>query len=338
MDSSSPALKTRFTGCLLGGAVGDALGAPIEFLPLSDILRLHGAQGVQGYIQFNKDQLADFTDDTQMTLFTAEGLLQTPADEDPTPFVYRSYLNWLRTQRSAFAPDNLSEIGLLRLPELWKRQAPGRTCLTALSSGRCGAPETPINDSKGCGGMMRAAPCGLIYPPQQAFDIGVRTAAITHGHPSGYLSSGFFAALISYLIAGTALLAAVNRTLPILRSWSDHEETLFAVQNALDLADSARPPDPACVESLGKGWVGEEALAISLYAALIFPSDFRQAVLLAVNHSGDSDSTGAITGNLLGASLGAAAIPSEWLEPLELRAEIEATALALFDRAASDQG
>ena len=149
MPPSSPTLDTRFTGCLLGGAIGDALGAPVEFLPLTDILRLYGklgAQGAQGYLQLNKEHIAEFTDDTQMTLFTAEGLLHTPADEDPSPYVYQAYLDWLRTQRSAYAPDVSATSGLLGFKELWKRQAPGRTCLTALSSGRCGSPEAPLND------------------------------------------------------------------------------------------------------------------------------------------------------------------------------------------------
>jgi ADP-ribosyl-[dinitrogen reductase] hydrolase len=69
---------------------------------------------------------------------------------------------------------------------------------------------------------------------------------------------------------------------------------------------------------LGEGWVAEEALAISLYSALVAGS-FSEGVLMAVNHDADSDSTGSITGNLLGTMLGVQAIPPQWLEPLELR-------------------
>ena len=82
---------------------------------------------------------------------------------------------------------------------------------------------------------------------------------------------------------------------------------------------------------MGEGWVGEEALAIALYSALSASDDFARGVLLAVNHSGDSDSTGAITGNLLGLSLGIEAIPSQWLDELELRAEIQAVAEDLYE-------
>ena len=82
------------------------------------------------------------------------------------------------------------------------------------------------------------------------------------------------------------------------------------------------PDAPAAVEQLGQGWVAEEALAISLYCALA-ASSFESALVLAVNHDGDSDSTGSITGNILGALLGEAVIPSRWLEPLEARDILE---------------
>jgi hypothetical protein len=82
------------------------------------------------------------------------------------------------------------------------------------------------------------------------------------------------------------------------------------------------------VETLGGGWVAEEALAITLYCALV-GADFRSSVLLAVNHSGDSDSTGSMVGNLLGAALGLEALPGEWLEGLQARSLVEQVAIDL---------
>jgi hypothetical protein len=70
---------------------------------------------------------------------------------------------------------------------------------------------------------------------------------------------------------------------------------------------------------MGGGWVGEEALAISLYCALAAEGNFAKGVRLAVNHTGDSDSTGSITGNILGAMQGKATIPALWLRELELK-------------------
>ncbi len=310
--------------CLLGGAIGDALGAPVEFLSLAQIRARFGPAGITGYAQLDNG-IARFTDDTQMTLFTAEGFLLAQPKADPIPAVHRAYRAWLQTQSGRFDPSRkVLEGRLLALPEMWALRAPGATCLSALRSSRVGTVAEPLNDSKGCGGIMRAAPAGLLYEPQTAFDMGCRLAALTHGHPSGYLSAGFFACLVSALLRGSDLPAAIRLAQLLLLGRTGAEETAAAVQAAIQLAaDPATPPSPEAVERLGAAWVGEEALAISLYCALAHPSDFRAALLLAVNHSGDSDSTGAITGNLQGAALGMAAIPPEWIAPIELRAEIE---------------
>src|SRR5579883_1882250 len=138
--------RDRFLGCLLGGAVGDALGAPVEFWSLAEIRGRLGPAGVTEYLPAYGRRGA-ITDDTQMTLFTAEGLLR--ADNrgrekgiaDPLAVVHRAYLRWLRTQdeRPPARPD--PEDGwLLALPELHSRRAPGNTCLSALRSGRVGTP------------------------------------------------------------------------------------------------------------------------------------------------------------------------------------------------------
>jgi ADP-ribosylglycohydrolase len=97
-------------------------------------------------------------------------------------------------------------------------------------------------------------------------------------------------------------------------------------------SDTRVRPTAELVEKLGGGWGAEEALAISIYCALAAKGDFAQGLILAVNHGGDSNSTGAITGNIMGALLGRRAIPVNWLERLELRQEIETVALDLFVR------
>jgi ADP-ribosylglycohydrolase len=109
-----------------------------------------------------------------------------------------------------------------------------------------------------------------------------------------------------------------------LRMEPDHEETLRAVELAEELATSGLPHEEA-IARLGQGWITEEALAISIYCALI-ARDFKHGVVLPVNHDGDSDSTGSIVGKLLGAK----AIPKEWLEPLELREVISELAEDLY--------
>ena len=116
---------------------------------------------------------------------------------------------------------------------------------------------------------------------------------------------------------------------PLLREERDHQETLRAIERAEDLAAGNVPSEKA-IARLGEGWIAEEALAISLYCALA-ARDFRHGLILAVNHGGDSDSTGSITGNLLGTLYGVDAIPQQWLDPLELREIIAEIAEDLHD-------
>ena len=337
--SEAVPLLDRYTGCLLGGAVGDALGAAVEFDSLAAIRARFGPDGIRDYAPAY-GRLGAITDDTQMTLFTAEGLLR--ADNRyrekgivgvPT-MAHRAYLRWLFTQgQTASDPDALTRDGwLVTLPALHSRRAPGGTCLSALRSGTKGSTRERINGSKGCGGIMRVAPVGLAG--HDPFALGCELAAITHGHPSGFLASGFFASLIADIVVGAPLGVAVAVATDALRTYPDHEETLGAVEAAVRLAGSA-PPTPENLETLGQGWVAEEALALSLFCALTAES-FEDAVVLAVNHGGDSDSTGAITGNIVGALLGVDAIPTRWLASLELRDEIEQVATDLFGHFGSD--
>jgi ADP-ribosylglycohydrolase len=166
---------------------------------------------------------------------------------------------------------------------------------------------------------MRIAPVGLAHP-DAAFRTGCEVAAITHGHPTGWLAAGYLAEVVAGLTRGLDLRDAAVGALAPLTHVRGHEETSFAVQLALALTHVGEPSSQK-VESLGGGWVAEEALAIGLYCALV-ARDFVHGVLLAVNHGGDSDSTGAIAGNLLGLIHGEQGIPARWLERLELREEI----------------
>lgn len=311
----------RYRGCLLSGAVGDALGAGVEFLPLAEIRRRHRPAGVTGYVPAY-GRLGAVTDDTQMTLFTAEGLLRDrrlpPGERDPAAAIWRAYRRWLSTQENGYGRDGKPDGWLTSQGFLHAVRAPGSTCLSALEAGRPGTPLSRVNDSKGCGGVMRVAPIGLATT--DPFALGCQAAALTHGDSSGYYSAGALAVMTSELVHGADLRAAVAAALDALRRAnvpSDSAEVAASLKQAVALADLG-PASPATIAALGAGWVGEEALAIAVHCALTAP-DFRSGVLAAVNHDGDSDSTGAICGNLLGASLGTGAIDGDLLEELEGR-------------------
>jgi ADP-ribosylglycohydrolase len=320
--------KENFIGCLLGGAIGDALGAPTEFMMLHQIIYKYGVEGVQDYVEF-PDGKGRITDDTQMTLFTAEAMLrsihrgvQRGTWGAYMQIAHGSYLRWLHTQGFELlnTPDFEYSLDgwMVKQPELYKRRAPGNTCISALQSGKRGTITKRINVSKGCGGVMRMAPVGLIknFIPKDAFKYGAELAAITHTHPSGYLSAGAFAAIIAFIREGNTLMDSIDNTLRLLEKWENHEETSGAIKNAILHYHNSKPTFEN-VEKLGGGWVGEEALAIALNCSLHYQDNFEKGIILSINHSGDTDSTGAITGNILGLLLGKDAIPKRWINNLE---------------------
>lgn len=301
----------RYRGCMLGLAIGDALGAPVEFLTLQEIRARYGPDGVADLDGWRGHPAGSFTDDTQMSLATAVGLLSAFADEAErgsshvVGSLYGAYGAWLELQMDEH-----------------EQRGPGRTCITALASGRMGTVAQPLNDSKGCGGVMRVAPIGLAFPAELAFRHGVDAAAITHGHPSGYLTAGLLAEIVARLADGESLHAATDAACDSLGGWEGHRETLEAVHRAATLAAGATPTNEA-IAALGAGWVGEEALAIALFCAMRFGADFRTAVCAAANHGGDSDSTASICGAIVGTAHGVEALPQSWLERVERRALLE---------------
>lgn len=313
-----------YRGCLIGGAIGDALGWPVEFKKHDHILQQYGPKGIQD-LQLSSNGKAEITDDTQMTLFTAEGILRAETRGnrrgicDPPAVVYHAYQRWLLTQGypRIDAYEWTYDGWLLGVKELHARRAPGNSCLSALSSEKYGTIEKPINNSKGCGGVMRVAPIGLFSRKDSAFEMAADIAALTHGHPSGYLSAGALADIISSIIDGENIETAVEKTILKLKTQEQHEECTRSLIKAIDLV-KRELPDIEAISQLGEGWVGEEALAISVYCALKYQDDFKKAIVAAVNHSGDSDSTGAITGNILGAYLGLSHIPEDWVEYVEM--------------------
>ncbi len=341
----------HYAACMLGGAIGDALGAGVEFDNLGSIRSRFGSDGIQNYAECY-GRVGAITDDTQMTLFTAEGLLRGHAcflkdgrNSLILEEVLKAYWRWLLTQGEQPAGSHKAgSNGLLDIPDLHSLRTPGNTCLVALRSGQVGTTSTPLNDSKGCGAVMRAAPVGLfmqspeslgIIPGDEiddaAFRIGCDIGALTHGHPSGYLSAGCLALLIARIVDGDNLQEGLESVRTMLTKYPNHEETLNAIDQAITFADDRTlTPSPEIIAQLGEGWVGEESLAIGLYCALVADGNFDYGIRLAVNHSGDSDSTGAIVGNILGVLLGMPGISERWLIDLELKEEIEKIGLDLY--------
>ncbi len=335
-------------GCLIGGAVGDALGYAVEFWDEELIFSQYGPNGITAYDTDPASGKALISDDTQMSLFTANGLLTglTRGRERgimaaPRTYVAKAYQDWLKTQICSMQEVNRNKQNteedessrLLNVPELYFRRAPGKTCLTALSENEWYEDYIAAvrNDSKGCGGIMRVAPLGLcnLYSDIRELDReGAQLAAITHGHSLGYMPAAVLVHIINRIVyppegrrmtLDQIVLEARDTIAEIFAGDENLPALVEIINRAMQLAKEPDTDDLDCIHQLGEGWVAEETLGIALYCALRHQDDFSAGVIAAVNHNGDSDSTGAVTGNILGAMIGYEAIEEKWKRDLELK-------------------
>ena len=334
--------QDKFRGCLIGGAAGDALGYAVEFLGENSIFSRYGKEGITEYELDNGEAL--ISDDTQMTLFTAAGLLAGAGAGSAGSYseaFHTAYVDWLKTQEERYPiPESSTSSWLMKVPGLYSRRAPGNTCLGALSSGHCGTLAEPINHSKGCGGVMRAAPAGLFFNDRRAdvkdiARIGAEAAAVTHGHPLGWMPGAVLAQTVHEISQnGENVRDAVLHSLDtVTELWPEaigREFFVKLIRRAVELA-SEETDDLEAIHELGEGWVGDEALAIAVYCAVKYEDDFDKALIVSVNHRGDSDSTGAVLGNILGARIGYSGIPEKYTENLELKDVILDTADRLWN-------
>ncbi|MCQ2078899.1 MAG: ADP-ribosylglycohydrolase family protein [archaeon] len=314
LPSTNDPLRRRFAACLLGGAIGDALGFPIEFLSTDQILERHGSDGLREFIP--EGGLARVSDDTQMTYLTLLSLVRHGHDQDPLTFqkeLFDIYREWGRIQRRSIpAPPDYPVF-------LTKLRSPGFTCMKNLTYYALPSSlERPRNDSKGCGGIMRVAPIGFLdIGPEKVALLAILASSCTHGHPLGYLPSAVQACAVQRLVfhpetsVRDAVGDAVETVGRLLRSGGHPELSrdrvleewgllVALLEKAVCLAEN--PSDVRTdIEKLGQGWVAEETLAIAVYCSIRFENDFRSAICSSANFSGDSDSCAAVTGNLLGA-------------------------------------
>lgn len=326
----------KFRGCLIGGAVGDALGYPVEFMKMHNIKTIYGEKGIRKLeISENK---ALISDDTQMTLFTANGLLNATTAQrlnghelNIINHVREAYFDWWITQNCYEMHDHKNKTWLCNIPELYNLRAPGNTCLMGFNDDYNGSINKPINNSKGCGGVMRVAPIGLYldsvnsnWTIEEIDMLGAKVAALTHGHPLGYISAAMLVHIVNRCIYSDMKLKeivteALDKINELFYDCNYLTEFNAIINKAIRLSEE-NMLDYDAIKQIGQGWVAEEALAIAIYSSLKYSGDFKEAIICAVNHDGDSDSTGSITGNILGSYLGLENISSRELwSKLELK-------------------
>jgi len=331
-QKNAPSRLAAFEGAMLGLAVGDALGFPAEFRTRGQILASFGPAGLTDLVALHdpawperphilgtRHPAGTVSDDTQMTIALAEGLLDAPAGDLDARMtaVARRFCTW------AQAPDN--------------DRAPGNTCLEGCARLAAGMPwrTAGVAASKGCGSAMRVAPIGLLYgrDPAAVLEVARASSLLTHGHDAAVEGAAAAALLVALALDKRTPRQMYEAVMQEVAPRSADLRRCFELLPGL----LGAPPEVALSrDGLGEGWVAEEAVASALWCLWREPDDYRRAVLLAANTTGDSDSIACITGGIAGALHGAAAIPAVWRERVEHVATLRDLAARLW--AAASRG
>lgn len=293
----------RAEAVLLGVAIGDALGWPVEFRDLPAIKAAYGPAGIS--------ELPDpalFTDDTQMSMALAEGVLGAGVDADLDVIMQSvggQFARWHARQ---------SEPGYAR--------APGSSCMAGSARFAGGVPwrQSGGENSKGCGAAMRVAPLGYLYQHEAARlkEVAAASAVITHRHPAAIASAVGAAFAVKLALDGVPVSGLLRGVDEATRGLSDEfSNTLLRVGHAGGWAD-----EEAAMQHIGEGWLGDEAVALALYCVTRYPDDYAACVRRGANMTGDSDSVASIAGGIVAARLGLEAIPAAWRDRIEERAAL----------------
>ena len=332
--------RGAYRGCLLGMAVGDALGYAVDKRSWPEIREAYGPNGLMGYDLVNG--IADVTSYTQLAAFTGNGLLlgltrgQLLGKTAPLiRYVELACREWATSQRPWGRPAG-SWCWLSRKSALCRRRCMDTRLLDTLSRERLGAPEAPINHSDGPQALTTAVGVGLFARRDRirlrALDrLGADAVALTHGSPRAFLSGALVAHIIARLLHNprlpldqVALEACGYLNEEFGHQYSQVFELTDLMRRAIAYAQNSDLPPVEVLEQLGCDDCGS-VLAGAVYACLASGGDFDRGVILAVNHSGRSAAVGALTGAILGLISGEEALPDfylEGLEPVELLREL----------------
>lgn len=286
--------EQRARAILYGVALGDALGWPIEFLPMPKINVIYGEAGIQ-----EPPQNAKVSDETQTSVAIAEALIEAGSADIETLMgaVTRKLIEWSNS------PEN--------------NRAPGHTVTEAIRTLEAGVSwrEAGVATAMGNGSVVRMAPVGFFYQknPARLKEVANAAGIATHAHRAANAGAIAAAYLIKLALDGVPPDEYVRLTMEFTSGISDEfDETMLKVGHVSEWKDEF-----AAINHIGSGWTAPDAVAMAIYCTMRYPDDFAGALRRAVNIPGDSDSVGSIVGGILGARLGLDAIPNEWIARLE---------------------
>lgn len=312
----SPSRSVR-VGVVLGAALGDAMGHPTEFLSMARIHEKYGPSGVAKFeLYWNRDgkHFAPYTDDTQMAECVLRTLLASRAAGDDLDAT-------MTAMASAF-------VGWARDPQGGHR-APGNACLAGCKALAAGAPwrEAGGESAGGCGSVMRAYPFGLVFADDlaRAERWAVEHSKLTHRDPIALAACAAMSVGIALFSRGNGVTETLSEMVAAACRYSPKTAAMMAM--AMEDALSGVGPE----ETLDRlrGWAAHEAIAAAVYVVQRHPDDARKAILEGANTPGDSDSIATLAGALVGARVGVAGLPAQWVNDIERSEELTALALAI---------
>ena len=291
---------TKYIGCLIGGAIGDSLGARRE--------------GSGAIANGGADLAPRYTSDTVMTIAVAESFIAA-----------REFHYWHMSER------------LIRLyeKEPWRRY--GTTTSRVLRSMRHGRQGFGMLDRDlyadgcfGCGAAARVSPVGLLYhdDPRTLRDIAYHCASITHSHDLALEGAVVQACAVALAALADPAAVVPREFLAALRMSTRSEPFQEKLKTILQLLE-APPAREQTIAGLGSGISTLSAVAHAVHAFLT-NRGFKNSLLDAVSRGGNAPAIGAMTGAIAGACYGIEGIPSQWRETVENREQLEGLANNLW--------
>lgn len=332
---------SAYAGCLLGLAAGDAMGYVVDDRTLTQIRQDYGPEGLLGYDLVNG--YADISSHTQLAAFVCNGLLlglthgQMTGSMDPfVRYIILGEKDWAKTQKYHKEPGERIFCWVAKSEPLCTRRCMDTMMLDTINRGNFGTMEEQRNRFQNPGSITAAVPVGLFFNPARCKPaeirrLGAEAIAATHGNPLAFLSGAALSHIISRLAwdPEVDLRSLVRETISLLQEQFGREyrqvgELCQMLHMASSLAISHNVKETEAMEQL-KCDTTARVLSGAVYACLCHPTNFDEAMITAVNHSGNSAAVGAVAGAILGTALGVEALPEfylECLEPVKVLAEL----------------
>ena len=324
--------KAYFRGCLLGGAIGDALAFPFRTADATELADAMTDGKLTDLICHDAIGRALVSDDTQLMAFTADGMIWADkrAHEKGVyayvPSVFYGYQKWYYTQTGHFADaeyEFLADSRILRWEELYARRVENSPALDALrlsTNAKHGTFTNRPNALGTYGPLVRTAPVSMYFAEDaaKAYKIGCQQAALTHGAPEVWYAAGYVSAMLAYVLEGQSLEKAAENALRHIRSEEGAKNVVAAVRVAILAALRENVAEKEFYGRIEEPELAVPTLALALFASLRHPDDYAGAVISAANAKREPNGASSLTGQLLGASLGSLEIPYNWIRKVEL--------------------